>query len=95
MVCYTSNLNAPMYLMVKECTDFITPYCVTACLLKLLRDGQSGVRFLAESRNFSLLYNVQIGSEAQPNSYPLCMRVLAQNVERPYFKADHLTLTIL
>jgi hypothetical protein len=70
-------------------------YCSTACSRKLLRAGQSGVRFSAESRNCSFLQNVQTGSEAHPTSYPVGMRVFDQDVNRPWCKVDHLTPTIL
>jgi hypothetical protein len=83
------------YLPIKEFTYFITSYCSTACSRKLLRADQSGVRFPTESRNCSLLQNVQTGSEAYPTSYPVGMRVFDQYVNRPWCKADHLTPTIL
>jgi len=72
-----------MYLMVKEFTDFVAPYCLTASSWKLLRAGQSGVRFPAESRYCSILQNVQIGSEDHPTSYPVGTRGFAQNVKWP------------
>jgi hypothetical protein len=37
--------------------------------------GISGVLFLSQARNFSLLQNAQTGSEAHPASYSMSIRI--------------------
>jgi hypothetical protein len=42
------------------------------------RDERSGVRITLRARDFSLLPNVQTGSEAHPTSYSMCTGLLSQ-----------------
>jgi hypothetical protein len=54
-----------------------------------LDDRGSGVRFLAETGNFSLFNRVQTGSGAHPASYPMGTGGSFLWVKRPGREADH------
>jgi hypothetical protein len=49
----------------------------------------TGVRFLAGSRDFSLLHSVQTASGAHPASYPMGTEAGYSVVKRPRREADH------
>jgi hypothetical protein len=48
------------------------------------------VQFLAGARDFSLLYHIQITSEAHPASYPIGLGALFVGVKQPGCEAHHL-----
>jgi hypothetical protein len=47
------------------------------------------VQILAESRNFSLLQNVQTDSEAHPITHSMGIGVLPRGIKRPRREVDH------
>jgi hypothetical protein len=53
---------------------------------KRLHAGWGGLRILASARDFSLLQNVQMNSEAQPASYSVGIRVSFLGVKWPGYK---------
>jgi hypothetical protein len=54
-----------------------------------LRDGRSGVQFLAGARNFSLLKNVKICCGAHPASYSMGTRNCFTGIKQLGHEADH------
>jgi hypothetical protein len=52
-----------------------------------------GVHFPAWSKDFSLLYSIQISSGAYPASYPVGIKALSQAVKATMHEADHSPLS--
>jgi hypothetical protein len=54
----------------------------------MLEGQEVGVHFQAGARDFSLLHNVQTGSEAHPATYPVCTRNSSSEVKLQRHEAD-------
>jgi hypothetical protein len=73
------------YHMSQCCLNIRLPWTILSCNRAKAMGYTAAIRFLAETRDVSLLYNVQTGSGVHPAPYPMS---IGRSLKRPGREAD-------